>query len=257
MIAAAQPYLRDKSLHRYHFTLDFTDDTSLINDSNLTRYQVFVMLQLAPFDMSYGRAGLPCRNSPEEGKGFVVIHAPVPDRHLLPRARPYARYWQWFEELHGRRRLLPAPAPSKKPPSLSKITQHPVTRHLPVTFFPLRTNGTSSIIAPGTMYTSWPASTNHSYHPNRTHGRSPHCRWTEYERYRRMIYISHGRLSRLSLADTNYQILLRDAIRWAASLPIIFPPSPPGTVSVYYQKIYSYDPSLSQAGSLPARPAMV
>src|SRR5580692_4686946 len=73
MIAAAQPYLAQIA-SRYHFTLDFTDDTSLINDSNLTRYQVFVMLQLAPFDMSYGQQDA-LQKFAEAGKGFVIIHA--------------------------------------------------------------------------------------------------------------------------------------------------------------------------------------
>ena len=51
MIAAARPFL-EKMAAENDFALDFTDDTSQINLANLARYQVFVMLHLAPFDMS-------------------------------------------------------------------------------------------------------------------------------------------------------------------------------------------------------------
>ena len=51
MIGAARPFF-EKMAADHHFSLDFTDDTSQINTGNLRRYKVFVMLHLAPFDMS-------------------------------------------------------------------------------------------------------------------------------------------------------------------------------------------------------------
>ena len=54
MIAAARPFFEKMALDE-SFQLDFSDDTSQINPVNLAHYQVFVMLQLAPFDMSYAQ----------------------------------------------------------------------------------------------------------------------------------------------------------------------------------------------------------
>src|SRR5258708_23230380 len=54
MIAAARPFF-ERMAAEERFQLDFTDDSSQINPVNLARYQVFVMLHLAPFDISYAQ----------------------------------------------------------------------------------------------------------------------------------------------------------------------------------------------------------
>jgi uncharacterized protein len=54
MIESAKPFF-EKLAKENNFSLDFTDDTSKINDANLAKYQVFIMLHLAPFDMSYSQ----------------------------------------------------------------------------------------------------------------------------------------------------------------------------------------------------------
>ena len=51
MIAQAQPFLEALAAEN-RFTLDFTKDAGQINETNLARYQVFVQLQLAPFNMA-------------------------------------------------------------------------------------------------------------------------------------------------------------------------------------------------------------
>ena len=51
MIARAEPFLARLAAEN-HFALDFTKDAGQINEANLARYQVFVQLQLAPFNMS-------------------------------------------------------------------------------------------------------------------------------------------------------------------------------------------------------------
>jgi type 1 glutamine amidotransferase len=73
MIAAAKPFFEDLG-QKNGFDVDFTDDTSKINDTNLKNYQVFVMLQLAPFDMSYSQQAA-LQKFAEQGKGWVGIHA--------------------------------------------------------------------------------------------------------------------------------------------------------------------------------------
>jgi hypothetical protein len=54
MMAAAQPFFT-KLAADSGFKVDYTDDTSKVNTANLRNYEVFVMLQLAPFDMSYAQ----------------------------------------------------------------------------------------------------------------------------------------------------------------------------------------------------------
>src|ERR1700743_1546409 len=73
MIAAARPFFETMAAAN-HFDLDFSDDTSLINPVNLAHYQVFVMLHLAPFDMSTQQQAA-LQHFVEEGKGWVGIHA--------------------------------------------------------------------------------------------------------------------------------------------------------------------------------------
>jgi hypothetical protein len=57
-----------------HYNVDFTDDTSKINNANLANYQVFVMFHLAPFDMSASQQAA-LQKFAEQGKGWVGIHA--------------------------------------------------------------------------------------------------------------------------------------------------------------------------------------
>src|SRR5271154_3954813 len=51
MMACAKPFLESMGAGN-NFSVDVTDDTSQVNEANLARYQVFIMLQEAPFDMS-------------------------------------------------------------------------------------------------------------------------------------------------------------------------------------------------------------
>src|SRR6266850_7124553 len=51
MMTCAQPFL-EKIAAENNFQVEISDDTSRINAANLKQYKVFVMLQLAPFDMS-------------------------------------------------------------------------------------------------------------------------------------------------------------------------------------------------------------
>src|SRR5579859_1237993 len=69
MIAAAKPFLEQMAKDN-GFSLDFTDDTSRISDAGLADYQVFVMLHLAPFDMSYSQQAA-LQKFVEQGKGWV------------------------------------------------------------------------------------------------------------------------------------------------------------------------------------------
>ena len=55
-----------------HFSVDFTTDTSVINDANMANYKVFVMFHLAPFDMSASQQAA-LQKFVEQGKHLVEI----------------------------------------------------------------------------------------------------------------------------------------------------------------------------------------
>lgn len=208
MIAAARPFFEQMAVEN-DFNLDFTDDTSQINPANLARYQVFVMLHLAPFDMSYGQQAA-LQQFVERGGGWVGIHAAgLTGREFLAKD---TRYWQWFEDFMGGITYSPHPA-YQHATLVIEDRNHPATRHLP-----------ARMDIPDEWYefNKSPRSTVHvlasvdesTYHQNKPMGDHPII-WTN-ERFRRMIYIGPGHSPEL-LADHNYATLLRDAILWAAT----------------------------------------
>ena len=230
MIDAARPVL-EKMAAAGHYTLDFTDDTSVINDDNLARYQVFVMLQLAPFDMSYSQQEA-LQRFVEKGNGFVGIHAAgLTGKSFVG---PNTRYWEWYERLLGGVVYVPH-APAQKATVVVEDHRHPAMRNLPKTFsftdewyeFDHSPRGAVHVLADVDES---------SYHPNKPTGDHPIV-WTNTQ-YRRVIYIGMGAGPAL-LADPNYTTLLRDAIRWAASPSNYIPPVSTKAGQVYYQKTYA------------------
>jgi len=208
MIAAARPFF-EKMAADNHFGLDFTDDTSEINPVNLKRYQVFVMLQLAPFDMSPAQQAA-LQQFVEEGKGWVGIHAAgLTGREFLA---PTSDYWEWFEAFMGGVLYSPHPA------------FQTATLHVDDPYHPLMTHMPSRVNWPDEWYEWTPnprgrvhvlATVDEStYRQNKPMGDHPII-WTN-ERYRRMVYIGPGHDPAL-LQDSAYATLLRDAILWAAS----------------------------------------
>src|SRR4051812_43584246 len=71
MIAAATPML-EKMARENNFAIDITDDATVVNDENLARYQVFVQLQEAPFDLSSDQQQA-LQKFIAEGHGWVGI----------------------------------------------------------------------------------------------------------------------------------------------------------------------------------------
>ena len=242
MIAAARPFFENMAAAN-HFDLDFTDDTSQINTANLRRYQVFVMLHLAPFDMSPSQQAA-LQQFAEEGKGWVGIHAAgLTGKEFLA---PTSKYWQWFEDFMGGVTYSPHPA-FQQASVIIEDTLHPATLHLP-----------ARVSWPDEWYefNKSPRDRVHvlarvdesTYHQNKPMGDHPII-WTN-EHFRRMIYIGPGHDPAL-LQDPNYTALLRNAILWAASGD----PLPPLTMKdgiVHYQQ--QYDLAAATAAT-PATPA--
>ncbi len=127
MMTAARPFFMQLGKEN-GFAVDFTDDSSIITDLNLSRYQVFVMLQLAPFDMRpEEQAAL--QRFIEQGKGWVGIHAAGLTGQTFGNARKQP-YWQWFEDFMGGITYSPHPA-YQKGTLLIEDRNHPATKGLP------------------------------------------------------------------------------------------------------------------------------
>ena len=194
-----------------HFNVDFTDDTSKINDANLAKYQVFVMFHLAPFDMSSSQQAA-LQKFAEEGKGWVGVHAAglTGKDFLGPNSK--ATYWQWFEGFMGGVTYSPHPAYQDGIVVVEDHT-HPVTKNLPDRFwmsdewyeYNKSPRGNVRVLATADEST---------YKQNKPMGDHPII-WTN-ENFRRMIYICVGH-SPTALTNPSYVILMRDAILWAAS----------------------------------------
>jgi len=208
MIAAARPFFEELG-KKNGFDVDFTDDTSKINDANLANYQVFVMLQLAPFDMSYGQQAA-LQKFAEQGKGWVGIHAAgLTGKEFLAKN---TIYWQWFEGFMGGVLYSPHPA-FQKATVIVEDHKHPATIHLPPNFEISDEwyEWDKSVRGKLRVLVSVDEST---YKQNKPMGDHPVI-WTN-ESFRRMIYISIGH-SPDDFTNQNYVTLMRDAIIWAAS----------------------------------------
>jgi type 1 glutamine amidotransferase len=228
MIAAARPFFQTMAAAN-HFDLDFSDDTSLINPANLSHYQVFVMLHLAPFDMSASQQAA-LQHFVEEGKGWVGIHAAgLTGRQFRGAGSPY---WQWFEDFMGGIIYSPHPA-FQKATLIVEDRKHPATCHLPARmevpdeWYEFDKSPRDKVRVLASVDES-------SYHQNKPMGDHPII-WTN-QRYRRMIYIGVGH-DPVLLADSNYATLLRDAILWAGlNSP---PPIPMKHGIVNYEEHYT------------------
>jgi len=213
MIAAARPFFQ-RLADSTGLMIDFTDDTSVINDANLHRYQAFVMLHLAPFDMSYAQQAA-LQRFIEAGGGWVGIHAAgLTGAGFLA---PHTRYWQWFEDFMGG--VAYSPHPAYQPARLVVEDRgHPVAAGLP-----------SSFIVSDEWYefSSSPRSRVHvlasvdesTYHQNKPMGDHP-IAWCN-EQYPHTVYIGVGHDPSV-LDNAAYARLLRNALLWAArpSVPI-------------------------------------
>jgi len=208
MIAAAKPVL-EKMAAESGFQVDFTDDASVINDENLKNYQAFLMLHLAPFDMTPSQQAA-LQKFIESGKGWIGIHAAgLTGREFLD---PSTVYWEWFEGFMGS--VLYSPHPHyQKGTLVVEDRKHPVTRHLPARFevsdewyeFNKSPRGNVRVLATADETT---------YKQNKPMGDHPII-WTN-ENYRRMIYIAIGHDPSI-LENKDYLHLLRNAILWAGS----------------------------------------
>jgi type 1 glutamine amidotransferase len=208
MSASAEPFFAQMAQEN-RFTVDFGYEPETINAQNLEQYRVFVMLHLAPFELTSPQQQA-LQTFIESGKGWVGIHAAgLAGKQFLGTGTPY---WQWFEEFLGGVTYSPHP-PYQQGTALIEDRQHPATRNLPPSFamwdewyeFNGNPRGRVRVLA---------TADETSYRQNRPMGDHPIV-WTN-EGYRRAIYIGLGH-DPSALTNAAYRILLRDSLLWAAS----------------------------------------
>jgi type 1 glutamine amidotransferase len=208
MIIKAKAFL-EKLGAENNFDVFYTRDATLINDENLSQYQVFVQMHLAPFDMTPSQQAA-LQHFISQGKGWVGVHAAgLTGTQFKGTDVPY---WMWYEKLMGD--IIYSPHPKKQTGTiLVEDPSHPVTKNLPPSF---------------SFYDEW-------YEFNRSPRPNVHVLATADEtsykqeipmgdhpmiwinpRYDRAVYIGIGH-DTTACTDPNFTILIRDAILWAAS----------------------------------------
>jgi len=208
MMTSARPFL-EKMASDNNFVVDITDDTSQLNDTNLAKYQVLIQLQQAPFDMSDDQQDAVQRFI-EHGKGWVGIHAAgLTGRDFVS---PDKRYWQWFQDFMGGVTYSPHPA-FQKGTVIVEDRNHPVTRNLPEKF-DVSDEWYEFDKSPRPRVHVLARADESTYKQKKPMGDHPII-WTN-PQYNRMIYIGIGHDASLC-SDMNYQVLVRDAVLWAAS----------------------------------------
>ncbi|HEY8895954.1 MAG TPA: ThuA domain-containing protein [Niastella sp.] len=112
----------------YHFQYDSTNDWSLLNSGNLSKYQVVIFLDTRPDDAAQRTA---FENYMRNGGAFIGFHFSA--FALTPST--YPQNWDWYHnEFLGSGQYV---SNTWRPTAaVLRVEQkkHPVTRHLPVTF---------------------------------------------------------------------------------------------------------------------------
>lgn len=186
------------------FTVDFTTDTGLITEANLAKYQVFMQMHLAPFEMSIKhRAAF--QKFVDGGKGWVGIHAAG-----LTGGQFSGSEWTWYTGFFGGVTYVNHPALQTGTLVFEDRT-HPATRNMPASFqvkdewYEWNGNPRPNVRVLGKADES-------TYNPLKRQGDHPMV-WTN-ESHPKMIYISVGHDVSV-WSNPNYLMLVRDALLWA------------------------------------------
>jgi type 1 glutamine amidotransferase len=192
-----------------NFTVDYSTDHGLLNDANLAKYQVFLQLNLYPFDLTTSeRAAL--QKFVESGKGWVGIHA----------AGCAQAAWPWFMKFMGDVTFA-GHANLRKGTLIFEDRTHPVTKNMPASLsitdewytFNKSPRPNVHVMAKGDVA---------NYSPYDANGDRPLV-WSN-PSFTRMVYISIGH----DPADwkvPEYISLVHDAIMWANPVATRLDPS--------------------------------
>jgi type 1 glutamine amidotransferase len=208
MILQSKAFL-EKMGEENNFEVVYSRDATQINDDNLSRFQVFVQLHLAPFDLTQPQQ-LALQRFISRGKGWVGVHAAgLTGTQFI---KPQTPYWQWFEKLMGG--IVYSPHPDKQTGMIVVEDRiHPVMKNLPA-FFSFYDEWYEFDKSPRPNVHVLATADETSYKQNIPMGDHPMI-WTNPD-YDRVIYIGIGHDVK-ACSDPNFAILIRDALLWAAT----------------------------------------
>ena len=197
----------DKIAAENELDLHFTTDTAEISIATLTNYDVFVQLHVAPYDLSASQQ-FAIQQFISRGKGWIGIHAAgLIGKNIQPADK---HSWRWYWDLLGGVNYTPHP-PLQDGTIKIEDRSHPVVSNLPETFI-LRDEWYEFDAAPADAHILAVADES-TYQPRNAMGTHPVI-WTN-PKFDRALYISVGH-DVSSCDNSDYRILIRDAIKWAA-----------------------------------------
>ncbi len=206
MVKKSMP-LFQKLAADHNFEIHFTRDTAELTPQILSKYQVFVQLSLSYFDLSHSQQ-FAIQQFINSGRGWIGIHAAGLTGNQF--VTNDGHDWKWYWHLLGDAYYTPHP-PLQNGVVNVVNQEHPVTKNLP-SRFSLRDEWYEFQHAP-TNVNVLAVADESTYQPKKPMGYHPVI-WTN-PAYNRALYISVGH-DTTSCDNESYQILLRDAIQWAA-----------------------------------------
>lgn len=196
---AARPVI-ERMGQDHGFSVTYTEDANQLNDANLARYDVFLMMNLYPFTLNAAQRGAIERFLAANTKAWVGIHA----------AGVAKADWPWFSTYLGGITFVGHPA-LQTATFLIEDGDHPVTRNLPASFrirdewYEFNANPRPNVHVLGKVDEG-------TYRQNRPAGDHPLV-WTN-PKYHRMVYISIGH-DPADWSHPDYLKMVRDALLWA------------------------------------------
>lgn len=182
-----------------NFTIDFSSDHTLINDANLAKYQVFLQMNLYPFDLSPSEQAA-FQKFVESGKGWVGVHASGCANNGWPWYAKFLGDVTWMNHANLRDGNL-----------IFEDRNHPITANMPASLI-IKDEWYQFSKSPRAKVRVLAKADEKNYSPYNANGDHPIV-WVLSD-YARAVYISIGH-------DPNdwkvpdYVTLIHDAILWA------------------------------------------
>jgi type 1 glutamine amidotransferase len=186
------------------FTVDYTTDPSLITEANLAKYQVFLQMHFAPFEMNVAQRAV-FQKFIDEGKGWVGVHAAGLTGDQFGNGT-----WPWYTAFFGGVTYVTHPA-LQTGTILFEDRAHPITKNLPASFqlkdewYEWNKNPRPNVHVLGKADET-------TYNQVKSQGDHPIV-WTN-QTYPKMVYVGIGH-DVSDWTNANYILLIREALLWA------------------------------------------
>lgn len=208
---AAKAWL-NKLAAAQHFTIDYINNTSTINDSLLSQYQLFIQLDYPPYGWTETAVKAFEKYITEGKGGWIGFH----HASLLGEFDGFAM-WQWFYNFMGGIRWTNYIASFAKANVTVEDKKHPVMKGVPLVFPVEQEEWYTYDKSPRPNVHVIASADESSYTPDTTIKMGDHpVIWTNTHYKARNIYIFMGH-SPLLFQNKAYTTIVENAIFWAAA----------------------------------------